>query len=130
MNGSPPRADRILVVRRGQAVDRHPQLGQTLIQAWSLVNCKRWEPAAVTDSTYDVFIDARGLACPMPLIRTRQALMVVEPGATICILATDPTPERDFEMFVEATGHKLLRREKQDDVFLYVLEKAEASELI
>jgi tRNA 2-thiouridine synthesizing protein A len=66
----------------------------------------------------------------MPLIRTRQALMVVEPGATICILATDPTSERDFEMFVEATGHKLLRREKQDDVFLYVLEKAEASELI
>ena len=93
------------------------------------MKCKRWKALKVTDSTYDVFIDARGLACPMPLIKTRQALMVVEPGATICVLATDPTSERDFEMFAEATGHKLLRREKQDDVFLYVLEKADASAL-
>ncbi|MEM8948084.1 MAG: sulfurtransferase TusA family protein [Pseudomonadota bacterium] len=77
----------------------------------------------MTDEKYDVFIDARGLACPMPLIKTRQAIMVVEPGATICVLATDPTSKRDFEMFVDATGHKLLRQEKEDDVFLYVIEK-------
>lgn len=83
----------------------------------------------MTDQKYDVFIDARGLACPMPLIKTRQALMVVDPGATICILATDPTSKRDFEMFAEATGHKLLRQEKQDDVFLYVVEKIAATEL-
>jgi tRNA 2-thiouridine synthesizing protein A len=129
MNGSPPRADRILAVRRGQAVDRLSRLGQTLIQAWSLLNCKRWEPAAVTDSTYDVFIDARGLACPMPLIKTRQAIMVVEPGATICVLATDPTSKRDFDMFIEATGHKMLREEKEDEVFLYVIEKIAAADL-
>jgi len=77
----------------------------------------------MTDEKYDVFIDARGLACPMPLIKTRQAIMVVEPGATICILATDPTSKRDFEMFVDATGHKLLREEQEGDVFLYVVEK-------
>jgi tRNA 2-thiouridine synthesizing protein A len=77
----------------------------------------------VTDDKYDVFIDARGLACPMPLIKTRQAIMVVEPGATICVLATDPTSKRDFEMFAEATGHKLLRQDQEDDVFLYVIEK-------
>ncbi len=83
----------------------------------------------MTDQTYDVFIDARGLACPMPLIKTRQALMVVEPGATICVLATDPTSERDFDMFVDATGHKLLRRGKEGEVFLYVIEKVAAAEL-
>ena len=83
----------------------------------------------MTDKTYDVFIDARGLACPMPLIKARQALMVVDPGATICVLATDPTSKRDFEMFVEATGHKLLRHEQEDDVFLYVIEKTEPAEL-
>ncbi len=82
----------------------------------------------MTDKKYDVFIDARGLACPMPLIKARQALMVVEPGATICVLATDPTSKRDFDMFIEATGHKLLREEKQDDVFLYVVEKSEPAE--
>jgi tRNA 2-thiouridine synthesizing protein A len=77
----------------------------------------------MSDDKYDVFIDARGLACPMPLIKTRQAIMVVEPGATICVLATDPTSKRDFEMFTEATGHKLIRQDKEGDVFLYVVEK-------
>lgn len=84
----------------------------------------------MTDQQYDVFIDARGLACPMPLIKTRQALMVVEPGATICVLATDPTSKRDFEMFVEATGHKLIRQETEDDVFLYVLEKVVVEDIL
>ena len=83
----------------------------------------------MTDEKYDVFIDARGLACPMPLIKTRQAIMVVEPGATICVLATDPTSKRDFEMFAEATGHKLLREDKKGDVFLYVVEKVDQEAL-
>ncbi|MGI9503131.1 MAG: sulfurtransferase TusA family protein [Geminicoccaceae bacterium] len=83
----------------------------------------------MTDEKYDVFIDARGLACPMPLIKTRQAIMVVEPGATICVLATDPTSKRDFEMFAEATGHKLLRQDKEGEVFLYVVEKVDQAML-
>ncbi|NJO38596.1 MAG: sulfurtransferase TusA family protein [Rhizobiales bacterium] len=83
----------------------------------------------MADQKYDVFIDARGLACPLPLIKTRQAIMVVEAGATICVLATDPTSRRDFEMFAEATGHKLLRQDKEGDVFLYVVEKVAAEAL-
>ena len=83
----------------------------------------------MTDEKYDVFIDARGLACPMPLIKTRQAIMVVEPGATICVLATDPTSKRDFEMFAEATGHKLVRQDKEGEVFLYVVEKVDQAAL-
>jgi tRNA 2-thiouridine synthesizing protein A len=74
--------------------------------------------------TYDVFLDCRGLVCPMPLVKTRQALMVVEPGATICVLATDPASLADFESFCEATGHRLLRSEQREQVFLYVIEKA------
>lgn len=77
----------------------------------------------MTKRRYDVFLDARGLVCPMPLVKTRQALMVVEPGATICVLATDPDSVADFTSFCEATGHKLLSSEQQDDVYLYVVEK-------
>jgi tRNA 2-thiouridine synthesizing protein A len=73
--------------------------------------------------TFDVFLDLRGLACPMPLIKTRQALMVVEAGATICVLATDPAAKADFESFCEATGHQLLKFERREDVLLFVLEK-------
>jgi tRNA 2-thiouridine synthesizing protein A len=74
--------------------------------------------------TYDVFLDARGLICPMPLIKARQALMVVEPGATICVVATDPDTVADFSNFCEATGHKLVSSEHQNDVYVYVIEKS------
>jgi tRNA 2-thiouridine synthesizing protein A len=73
---------------------------------------------------YDVFLDARGLVCPMPLIKARQALMVVGRGATICVLATDPDTVADFSNFCDATGHRLLSSEHRDDVFVYVIEKA------
>ena len=79
---------------------------------------------AMAKQRYDVFLDARGLVCPMPLIKTRQALMVVEPGATICVLATDPDTVADFTNFCEATGHTLVSSEQKDDVYLYVIEKA------
>jgi tRNA 2-thiouridine synthesizing protein A len=86
-------------------------------------------PGTATDvvmakQRYDVFLDARGLVCPMPLIKTRQALMVVGRGATICVLATDPDSVADFTNFCDATGHKLLSREQKDDLYLYVIEKA------
>jgi tRNA 2-thiouridine synthesizing protein A len=73
--------------------------------------------------TYDVLLDCRGLVCPMPLVRTRQALMVVEPGATVCVLATDPASVDDFQSFCEATGHKLLKSEQSQQIFVYVIEK-------
>ena len=78
----------------------------------------------VAEERYDVFLDARGLVCPLPLIKTRQALMVVEPGATICVLATDPASKRDFETFCDLTGHLLLKNEERDGVFVYVIEKS------
>ena len=73
--------------------------------------------------TYDVFLDCRGMVCPMPLVKARQALMVVDPGATVCVLATDPASLADFENFCEATGHKLLRSEHAAPIYLYVIEK-------
>ena len=87
------------------------------------------KPAAAVDPAvarerYDVFLDARGLMCPMPLIKTRQALMVVGRGATICVLATDPDSVADFTNFCEATGHRLVSSEQKGDAYVYVIEKA------
>jgi tRNA 2-thiouridine synthesizing protein A len=79
---------------------------------------------AMAERRFDAFLDARGLACPMPLVKARQALMVVDKGATVCVLATDPASEADFESFCEATGHKLLKSERSEDVFIFVLQKA------
>lgn len=72
---------------------------------------------------YDVLVDARGLACPLPLVKARQALMVIEPGQTVCVLATDPAAANDFEEFVEISGHTLERSDRQADVLVIVLRK-------
>jgi tRNA 2-thiouridine synthesizing protein A len=82
------------------------------------------EAGAAGEASYDVFLDLRGLVCPIPLVKTRQALMVVETGATICVLATDPASKQDFETFCDMTGHLLLKSEEQDGIFVYVVEKA------
>ena len=82
------------------------------------------EETAATEARYDVFLDLRGLVCPIPLVKTRQALMVVESGATICVLATDPASKQDFETFCDMTGHLLLKSEERDGIFVYVVEKA------
>ena len=73
---------------------------------------------------YDVFLDARDLRCPMPLIKTRQALMVIGRGATICVLATDPASVDDFNSFCDATGHRLRSSEQKDGLYVFVIEKA------
>ncbi len=73
---------------------------------------------------YDVLIDARGLSCPMPLVKARQALMVLDSGATVCVLATDPASRRDFADFAETTGHELLDVREERGVLWLVLRKA------
>ena len=72
---------------------------------------------------YDAVVDASGLSCPLPLVRARQALMVLPAGARICVLATDPAAPRDFEEFVEITGHELAEQRVEDGIHLLVLIK-------
>jgi tRNA 2-thiouridine synthesizing protein A len=68
-------------------------------------------------------IDARGLSCPLPLVKARQALMVLDAGAVICVLATDAAAPRDFEDFCETTGHELLETAEADGVFKILVAK-------
>jgi tRNA 2-thiouridine synthesizing protein A len=50
-------------------------------------------------------LDARGLKCPLPVLRARKALRDVAAGETLTVLATDPAAPRDFENFCEQAGH-------------------------
>lgn len=73
---------------------------------------------------YTAVIDARGLTCPLPLLKARQALMIMEAGDTILVLATDPESENDFTEFCDAAGHELLGIQNVDDIFRIGLRKA------
>jgi tRNA 2-thiouridine synthesizing protein A len=77
----------------------------------------------MSERRYDALIDARGLACPLPLVKARQALMVLSPGQTVCVLATDPAARSDFEEFTETTGHLLNDVREEAGVIWLVVEK-------
>ena len=68
-------------------------------------------------------LDATGLACPLPLLKARQALNQMVSGQQLRIIATDPGSWRDFDVFAKQSGHTLLAREQADGVFSYLLEK-------
>lgn len=53
-------------------------------------------------------IDARGLLCPLPVLRLRKTLNGLEPGATVTLIATDPAAVIDVPHFCNQSGHELL----------------------
>ena len=68
-------------------------------------------------------LDVQGLQCPMPLLKAKQALNGLTPGALLRVLATDPGSERDFETFSRQSGHELLEASREGNVFSYLLRK-------
>ena len=74
----------------------------------------------------ETVLDVRGLKCPMPLLKAKQALNGLPAGGLLRVLATDPGSERDFETFSRQSGHALLESERRDDTFAYLLKKKDA----
>lgn len=71
----------------------------------------------------DVELDLSGLTCPLPLLKTKQALNRLESGKVVKVTATDPGSERDFHVFAEQSGTRLLEFRKDAGKFLYWLQK-------
>ncbi|MEW5838345.1 MAG: sulfurtransferase TusA family protein [Pseudomonadota bacterium] len=74
---------------------------------------------------FDAELDARGLPCPLPLLRTKQALAGLAAGQVLRVLATDAAAPRDFAAYAEATGHRLLQVEQGDALFMLWIKKRE-----
>ena len=60
-------------------------------------------------------LDARGLICPLPVLKARKALKHVAVGEILAVLATDPGAPKDFEHFCETTGSELVAVEQLAD---------------
>lgn len=69
-------------------------------------------------------LDARGLSCPMPLLKAKQALNRMAVGEVLEVLATDAGSQRDFAAFARQSGHLLLLSEVQGNEFRYLIEKS------
>lgn len=72
---------------------------------------------------FDLEVDARGLMCPLPLLRLKKALQAVEPGAVLKVLATDPAAHLDFGVFIEQAGHQLLSSDRSPEVHTFYIRK-------
>lgn len=68
-------------------------------------------------------LDARGLNCPLPILRAKRALKAMAAGDTLSIVATDPGAMADFRAFAAQTGNELLRAEEADGEFHFRLRK-------
>ncbi|MCB9957090.1 MAG: sulfurtransferase TusA family protein [Rhodospirillaceae bacterium] len=55
----------------------------------------------------DLVLDARGLKCPLPVLKARKRLNGLASGAVLTVLASDPAARKDFAAFCEAAGHAL-----------------------
>jgi tRNA 2-thiouridine synthesizing protein A len=68
-------------------------------------------------------VDARGLSCPMPIVKTAQAVKTVAPGALVEVLSTDPGSQRDFVAWSRATGHELLEQSSDGPTYRFVIRR-------
>ncbi len=71
----------------------------------------------------DKELDARGLNCPLPILRAKKALSELTRGQTLHVLATDPGSVKDFEAFARQTGNTLLESGENDGEYSFLLEK-------
>jgi len=68
-------------------------------------------------------VDARGLNCPLPILKAKKALAELQSGQLLKVLCTDPGSMRDFEAFARQTGHALVEQTARDGQFIHILRR-------
>ena len=71
----------------------------------------------------DMTVDARGLNCPMPIVKTAQAVKTLVTGQVLEVLATDPGSVKDFAAWSKSPGNELVEQTETGGVFHFVLRK-------
>lgn len=72
----------------------------------------------------DTTLDAKGLNCPLPILRAKKALKGMQSGQILAIEATDPGSAKDFESFCTQTGNVLVKASENGNVYYYEIKKS------
>jgi tRNA 2-thiouridine synthesizing protein A len=75
----------------------------------------------VGKSDIKMTVDASGLSCPLPIVRTAQAVKTASSGDLVEVIATDPGSVKDFEAWAKATGNALVEQTMADGKYRFVL---------
>ena len=68
-------------------------------------------------------LDARGLNCPLPILRTRKTIAGLAVGEVLKVVATDPGSVKDMEDFCRQTGNELLESQQEGESFTFLVRK-------
>jgi len=72
---------------------------------------------------HDKELDARGLNCPLPILRAKKSLTDMQSGQVLKILATDPGSVKDFQAFAKQTGNELLSHAAAEKEFTFFMKR-------
>ena len=72
---------------------------------------------------FDKELDARGLNCPLPILRAKKSLTDMQSGQVLKIIATDPGSVKDFEAFAKQTGNELLSSSEANKEFTFFMKR-------
>jgi len=72
---------------------------------------------------FDKELDARGLNCPLPILRTKKSLNDMVSGQILRVVSTDPGSVKDFQAFSRQTGNELLSAETATNEFVFFMKK-------
>lgn len=70
-------------------------------------------------------LDARGMRCPMPLLKLKQSLHQLNVAEVLTVMTTDPVSQRDFVAFLRQTPHQLISVKQQNEEFIFEIKKGE-----
>lgn len=68
-------------------------------------------------------LDAKGLNCPLPILRAKKSMNGMEAGQVLRIIATDPGSVKDFDAYCKQTGNTLLETGEKDGAFVFFIQK-------
>ncbi len=71
----------------------------------------------------DVILDVKGLTCPMPVLKTKKAIDVMDSGQTLEVIATDPASRADIPAFLDRLGHELVEADEEEGIFSFLIKK-------
>lgn len=68
-------------------------------------------------------IDCTGLFCPMPIVKTREAIQGMQPGELLAMLSDDPASDADMRSWCQITGHELVEVSRESGVYRFLVRK-------
>ena len=77
----------------------------------------------MSEFTPDKTLDAKGLKCPMPVVKTSKEIKTISVGGVLEVLATDPGSMADITAWTKSTGNELLKADREDSVFKFYIRR-------